>query len=236
MNAPLRKTTDDREWLAPRLDDIEIKFAKEGDADVGTIEGYASIFGEVDSGNDEVVKGAFAKSLKERRKADRWRIPMFLGHSHGSVPIGVWTDITEDGKGLKVKGKIILVNEDARQLHAVLLAGGDMGLSIGYRATHRCYRSPDGKEHADWVSGAVRLLKELDLREISITAMPMLDPARITSVKEDAAEITDEEKAAAAAREAAANNAGALIRALDASANSFALKHALESAAQKFGR
>ena len=226
-----RKTTDDREWLPPCDESFEFKFAKDGDADVGTIEGYASLFGEIDSGNDAVVKGAFSKSLRERRKADRWRIPMFMAHSHGSVPVGVWTEITEDAKGLKVKGRIIPENDDARQLLAVLRAGGDMGLSIGYRATNRCYRTPDGKEHADWMSGATRLLKEVDLREISITAMPMLDGARITSVKDE-----DGEDHEAAARAAAETEQKALIHALGGVTQSLALTLALKRAAAAFGR
>lgn len=168
-----------------RLDcgETELKFLGAGDED-GTIEGYASIFGEVDSGNDRVRKGAFLKSLKGRATS---RIPMFFGHAHSSVPIGVWTEIKEDAKGLKVKGKLLLTNSaEARQVRDVLLAKGEMGISIGYRTIDRKYISPDGKEHADWVSGAVRELRELDLREISLTAMPMLDPARVTGVKDEA--------------------------------------------------
>lgn len=161
-------------------DETELKFLGAGDED-GTIEGYASIFGEVDSGTDRVRKGAFAKSLKSRNTS---RIPMFFGHAHSSVPIGVWTEIKEDAKGLRVKGKLLLANSpEARQVRDVLLAKGEMGISIGYRTIQRAYITQDGKEHADWQSGAVRELRELDLREISLTAMPMLDSARVTGVK-----------------------------------------------------
>lgn len=165
--------------------ETELKFLGASD-DEGTIEGYASIFGDVDSGNDRVRKGAFAKALKSRSSA---RIPMFFGHAHSSVPIGVWTEIKEDAKGLRVKGKLLLANSpEARQVRDVLLAKGEMGISIGYRTINRAYITPDGKEHADWMSGAVRELRELDLREISLTAMPMLDSARVTGVKDETGE------------------------------------------------
>lgn len=165
--------------------ETELKFLGAGDEE-GTIEGYASIFGDVDSGNDRVRKGAFAKALKSRNSS---RIPMFFGHAHASVPIGVWTEIKEDAKGLKVKGKLLLANSpEARQVRDVLMAKGEMGISIGYRTISRAHITPDGKEHADWQPNAVRELRELDLREISLTAMPMLDSARVTGVKDEAGE------------------------------------------------
>lgn len=165
--------------------ETELKYASLGDSE-GEIEGYASIFNETDSGNDRVKRGAFAKSIRGRKAS---RIPMFFGHAHASVPIGVWTEITEDSKGLKVKGKLLLTNSpEARQVRDVLMAKGEMGISIGYRTVQRAYITPDGKEHADWQSNAVRELRELDLREISLTAMPMLDSARVTGVKDEAGE------------------------------------------------
>lgn len=169
-----------------RLDcfDTELKFLGSGDAE-GTIEGYASLWDVVDSGNDRVKKGAFAKALKARPKS---RIPMFFGHAHSSVPIGVWTEIVEDAKGLRVKGKLLIAESaEARTVRAVLLAGGEMGISIGYRTIDRKFVTADGKEHADWTPNAVRELRELELREISLTAMPMLDPARVTGVKGEGA-------------------------------------------------
>ena len=189
MLAPMskRQPKPELETTLDRLDcvETELKFLGAGDED-GTIEGYASIFGAPDSGNDRVRKGAFAKALKSRKSS---RIPMFFGHAHASVPIGIWTEITEDAKGLRVKGKLLLTNSpEARQVRDVLLAKGEMGISIGYRTIDRKYITPDGKEHADWMSGAIRELREVDLREISLTAMPMLDDARVTGVKSEEGE------------------------------------------------
>lgn len=169
----------------------ELKFAPDGDQ-AGEIEAYASIFGELDQGNDIVVRGAYAKSLKARKREDRWDIPMFFGHAHSSVPIGLWTDFREDQRGLKAKGKLLLANSsDARQVRDVVLAGGGMGVSIGYRPVLVKYVSGDGKESADWRPGCVRHLLEVDLSECSLTAMPMCRGAGVTSAK-SAAEIDAE--------------------------------------------
>jgi len=188
--------TDGLETLT--LADCELKFAADGDS-AGEIEGYASIFGELDQGNDIVVKGAYAKSLRERKRADRWDIPMFFGHAHSSVPIGVWSDFREDNKGLKCKGRMLLANSaDARQVRDVILAGGGMGISIGYKAKIVAYRSQDGEETSEWRPGCARLLKELDLAECSFTAMPMCRGAQVTSAK-SAAEIAQRLDAGGAA-------------------------------------
>lgn len=199
------------------LPECELKFAAEGD-EAGVLEGYASIFGELDQGGDIVRKGAFAKSLKERRKADRWDIPMFFGHAHASVPIGVWTDFKEDSKGLKCKGRLIFETPEAKQVRAVILAGGGMGISIGYRTLARKYVTPDGAESDDWRSGAVRHLIEVDLSECSLTAMPMCRGAGVTGIK------------FAAGDDAAEHGARALIRSIKAATEHLDTVNAIRAA------
>ena len=66
-------------------------------------EGYASIYGEPDSFGDTIRPGAFAKTLKNRKAT-----PVAMLWSHDpSRPIGVWTAMAEDARGLKVKGRLI---------------------------------------------------------------------------------------------------------------------------------
>ncbi len=176
---------------------FEIKADAEGA--VGIVEGYASYFGERDGGNDIVVRGAFKKSLAERRKDNKWHIPMFLGHVHNGAPVGVWTDLAEDARGLKVKGQLILESGDAKQLYAVMKAGGAMGLSIGYRTIKREMETvKDGENGFDTT---IRKLLEVDLREISLVGMPMLDSARVTKVKSEGEAATPDPVAAAVIRE-----------------------------------
>jgi hypothetical protein len=158
----------------------ELKLASEG-ASEGEIDGYGSIFGELDQGNDIVMPGAFAKTLKDR---DVQHIPFFFGHAHGSVPIGFLKELREDRKGLRYKGQLIFETPEPRQVRALLKAGASMGTSIGYKTVRRAYRTPDGKEHDEWQPGAVRLLHEVELAELSLTAMPMCRGARVTGIKE----------------------------------------------------
>lgn len=135
----------------------------------GQFEGYASVFGEVDLGQDSVSPGAFAKSLKTRPAA---RVKMLRQHDQ-TEPIGVFSDIVEDAKGLKVKGKLILETVKGRETHALMKAGALDGLSIGYATKSARYDKAKG----------VRLLDELELHEISVVTFPMLPSATVSSVK-----------------------------------------------------
>lgn len=84
----------------------EIKLAH-GDmrviGDDGVIEGYASVFGNTDTGGDRVAPGAFRNSLIER-PAEQVRM---LWQHDPNEPIGVWEQISEDAYGLLVRGRIL---------------------------------------------------------------------------------------------------------------------------------
>jgi uncharacterized protein len=81
------------------------------DDEARTIEGYGSIFGNVDSYGDIVMPGAFAKSIKKRKPAMLWQ-------HNSNQPIGVWDEIEETDKGLRLKGRIIdtSLGDDAYKL------------------------------------------------------------------------------------------------------------------------
>jgi HK97 family phage prohead protease len=95
----------------------------------GTVEGYASLFGEIDQARDMVMPGAFEASL--RRRGVR-REPMLFQHDP-SEPVGVWLDLHEDARGLYARGRLIPVVVRGRELLALLKAGTTDGLSIGFR-------------------------------------------------------------------------------------------------------
>ena len=67
----------------------------------GTVEGYASLFGEVDQARDMVLRGAFADTL---RLCSVRRIPMLFQHDP-SEPVGVWLELREDTRGLYARGR-----------------------------------------------------------------------------------------------------------------------------------
>ena len=152
--------------------------------DEGTFEGYGSIFGNVDSYSEKVAPGAFIESLTKGRREGS-HVKMLWNHDP-MQPIGVWEDLAEDSKGLWGKGRLILEVPKARETHALMKAGAIGGLSIGYR-----------EQEADQ-DGNVRVLKKLDLMEISPVTFPANTRAKITGVKSEAligAEILEKLKA-----------------------------------------
>ena len=95
----------------------------------GTVEGYASLFGEVDQARDMMMRGAFADTLAARGIR---RVPMLFQHDP-SEPVGIWLDLREDHRGLIARGRLIPKVARGRELLSLLRAGAIDGLSIGFR-------------------------------------------------------------------------------------------------------
>src|SRR4051812_18735651 len=110
--------------------DCEIKLADEGAA-AGTIEGYGSVFNLVDRGGDIVAPGAFKASLAAWKK--KKQAPAMLWQHDSYSPVGVWTELVEDDRGLKLTGQLVLDVPQAASARALIAAGAVKGLSIGYR-------------------------------------------------------------------------------------------------------
>jgi HK97 family phage prohead protease len=138
------------------------------DAD-GTVEGYASLFGEIDQARDMVMRGAFADTLAARGIR---RIPMLFQHDP-SEPVGIWLELREDHRGLFARGRLIPEVARGRELISLLRAGAIDGLSIGFRAS---------KARID-PKTRIRRLHAVDLWEISIVTFPLLAGARVRAVK-----------------------------------------------------
>lgn len=151
------------------LDLCTLKFAEQkAQDDPIEFEGYASVWGRVDSYGDTILKGAFTEALKARR-------PMMLfGHNPGRVP-GKWLKYEEDDKGLFVRGALTPGNAEARDIGANLKFGALNGLSIGGYSV-------------DWEAQKAggRIIKTFDLYEISVVSMPAEQEARVdtASVKQ----------------------------------------------------
>lgn len=141
-------------------------------SDEGTFEGYGSVFGgKADSYGDIIAPGAFAKSLTMHHRGGTK--PVMLWQHNPSEPIGVWDNLAEDGKGLKGTGRLVMETAKGREAYALLKAGAMRGLSIGYREINA---DQDGNN---------RILKELDLLEISVVTFPAQPRASVTSVKSE---------------------------------------------------
>ena len=138
----------------------------------GTVEGYASLFGEIDQARDMVMPGAFAATLRQRPMR---RVPMLFQHDPAE-PVGVWLELREDHRGLYARGRLIPEVSRGRELLSLLRAGAIDGLSIGFR-TVRGRIDPKTR---------IRSLQAVDLWEISIVTFPLLAGARVRAVKHQA--------------------------------------------------
>ncbi|MGI3278977.1 HK97 family phage prohead protease [Acinetobacter baumannii] len=146
---------------------LEIKAVQED----GFFSGYGAVFGNIDWYNDVILPGAFTASIAKWR--DKNKMPPVLWNHNDSEPIGVYTNIYEDEKGLYVEGKLLIDDVPrAKSTHALLKAGAIDGLSIGY-STKKANQQTNG----------VRELVEVDLSEISIVTQPANERSLITSVK-----------------------------------------------------
>lgn len=133
----------------------------------GEFEGYASLFGVPDLGRDVVVAGAFRDSLARRGAAG---IRMLWQHDPAE-PIGRWLSLVEDGRGLKVRGRLSPDVARAREIASLMAEGAVDGLSIGFRVV----------EAARDRSAGLRRLLRVDLWEISVVTFPMLPGARVAA-------------------------------------------------------
>ncbi len=133
--------------------------------DDGFIQGLGAVFGNVDLGFDRLERGAFAATLKKNKT-----VPMLWQHADFE-PIGLWTAMAESRNGLVVEGQINLETQKGREARALAKQGAISGLSIGY--------IPRDFEFEE----EVRVLKRVDLLEISMVTFPMNPEARVSSLK-----------------------------------------------------
>ncbi|MGH6940758.1 HK97 family phage prohead protease, partial [Hypericibacter sp.] len=155
------------------LTSIQFKLASA----TGEITGYGSTFGGVDFVGDSVAPGAFAKSLAEHRAAGS--MPALLWQHDPGQPIGVWLEAREDQKGLWLRGKLTLEVPRAAEARA-LAKDGALALSMGFRSRDAIFEK--GR----------RILKDVQLFEVSLVSVPANPEARLTSIKSaiEAGEIT----------------------------------------------
>lgn len=157
----------------------EIKLASD-DAKTMTFEGYGAVFGNVDSYGDVIEPGAFAQFLSRMSAGQESRPSMLSQHGGWGMsaddltPIGVWTDLAEDGTGLRVTGRLA-ETQRGKDMHALMKMGAIDGLSIGYIAKESVPRSKPEEPR--------RRIKRIDLVEISPVTFPANRSARVASVK-----------------------------------------------------
>ncbi len=139
----------------------------------GVFEGYASVFNKKDHHKDVVVKGAFQKSLEKWKSKKDW--PKMLWQHDVSKPIGVWEEITEDEKGLYVKGRFLLQVQQGREAYELLKSGVVKEMSIGFHSNKSRYD----------VLKDVTYLEGIDLQEISLVTYAANPEAKVTDFKDE---------------------------------------------------
>ncbi len=181
-----------------------VKFeCKDIDEETGIFEGYASTFTkEPDAYGDVVDKGAFTKTLKEGGK----RVKILWNHNV-MEPIGKPLELSEDDTGLKIKGKLSLGVQRAREVLALMKDGVITEMSIGYDTITEA-----------WEKG-VRHLKEIRLWDTSPVTYAANPDATITGVKADIAKLLKSGRVLSANNrskvEAAINALNALLEAAE---------------------
>lgn len=156
---------------------IELKEISED----GKFSGYASTFGgEPDSYGDVIAPGAFAASLQANGYGGNG-VKMLWQHDSDD-PIGVWSLLREDTKGLYVEGQLALKVQKGAEAYELLKIGAVNAMSIGFRVKR--YSVDDEKN--------VRTLEEVELYEISLVTFPANTNATVLAVKTsvDAVEAT----------------------------------------------
>jgi HK97 family phage prohead protease len=157
----------------------EVKFAP--DASGMMFEGYGAYFGNVDSYGDVIAKGAFAQTLRDAKKTGTYPA-MLLQHGNwlggdDNMPVGIWTSMKEDDKGLVVEGKLADTQrgKDAYALLKMEPRPAITGLSIGYRVKEMVLGTKPKEPR--------RTLTAVELFEVSLVTFPANDKARVTGVK-----------------------------------------------------
>ena len=121
--------------------------------------GYAALFDKRDSDRDIIARGAFKRTLSDRRDP----LPLFWQH-RADLRIGWIEWAAEDHRGLRV---IAAIDNAAGGAGSALRSGSVSGLSFGYR-TRDSRRTPEGRE-----------LLDVELFEVSLVTHPMQHGARV---------------------------------------------------------
>lgn len=127
------------------------------------IAGYAALFDVADGAKDIIRRGAFRRTLAERREP----LPLLWQHRH-EQRVGTVEAVEEDHRGLRIVARVD--NPESRAV-TMLLRRAVSGLSFGYRA--RGYSSlPEG-----------RILEDIELFEVSLVTHPLQHGARVHLVQ-----------------------------------------------------
>lgn len=138
----------------------------------GAFSGYLSVFGNVDSYREMVMPGAFSETLAEWNT--KGRLPPILWQHRSGEPIGPFTKMHEDNKGLYVEGRLLIEDlQRAKEAHVLMEHKVVSGMSIGFETV--------GEEIDK--QNRIRKLTKVKLWEGSIVTFPANEEAQVEAVK-----------------------------------------------------
>lgn len=161
---------------------FQIKSFTEVEGEQGIFEAYANVKWIKDKASDVTIDGAFTKSIAKAKASGRMP-KMLLQHDFKQV-VGVWLEMEEDDKGLRVKGQLALNTQIGRETYEFLKMGALDALSIGYITMKEKYDRTTGTNY----------LEEVDIKEISIVTFPCNEDSLVDDVKSDNAESAQPEE------------------------------------------
>ena len=144
------------------MDKKNIKFTNLENEE-GIISGYASVFNVIDEHNDSIKLGAFQQINKNKIK--------LLWQHKAEEPIGIIEEIYEDKHGLYFKAKLLLDLPQGKSAYNLIKAKAISGVSIGFKAISYYYK------------GDTRIIKDVDLWEISLVTFPANMEANVLEIK-----------------------------------------------------
>lgn len=143
----------------------------------GELEGYASVFGNVDQGGDVVLPGAFRKTLADWSRSKQ-PLPLIADHDLTTDGvIGSVREAREDAVGLKIRAGFSS-DPKAQSVRVKMIEGHLSGMSFTYQAIKHYMGQVAGK--------SARFLQELKLFEATVTPFPM-NTLALASAKADSA-------------------------------------------------
>lgn len=140
--------------------------------DEGIFEGYLSTYDDVDSYRTYFMPGAWDKSIERFNSGEV--IPVLWSHDR-KMPIGKFTELKSDDKGLWGRGKLTMEDPQAKIAYAHMKDGSVMGLSVGFELD---YDNVIYNRMLDALG-----IAEADLFECSVVVFPSNTNAKITNFK-----------------------------------------------------
>jgi HK97 family phage prohead protease len=142
----------------------------------GGLEGYASVFNNIDLQGDIIRRGAYTKTIAERVQSGKVRLMLtHIGYAHKATDvIGTVRKAEEDDHGLKITADYAST-PTAQDVRTLVREGHVDGLSVAIQPIKMAQTLVDTKQANE--------ITEAKLIEITVTAFPANEETHITNSK-----------------------------------------------------